>query len=390
MKTVISSAAIFLALVVLHGPSQAQQAAYFSQTGYASPAGYPSPMAHPPQMTFMPMQADAQALAAASAAPCESGNCPQAVGACGDCCCNPCCCQPKLEFFGEYLYLRARDAEVAYAVPANGPIVDPEDPVIQIGPTALVDFDYDSAYRAGFSLGMGDCSRIGARYTYFDTDTSHYAEILPPDEMHSLVLHPGTHNAALQFTEASAEYALDFDLVDVDFTRIISCGRQHEISLVMGGRYAGMGQDFEAQFIAATNDETVTTDIQFDGGGIRVGLDTEFYSCNRTCFVYATSAASFVAGEFTATYAQDDFQGGRLVYTDWQAGRLVTMLDLEIGLGWSSPQGCCRVSGGYMVSGWLNTVNTDDWIKAVQSDNFVGPNDKMTFDGLVARAELRF
>jgi hypothetical protein len=43
-----------------------------------------------------------------------------------------------------------------------------------------------------------------------------------------------------------------------------------------------------------------------------------------------------------------------------------------------------------MVSGWFNTVNTDRWIKAVQNDNFVDFNDKMTFDGLVARAEVRF
>ena len=268
--------------------------------------------------------------------------------------------------------------------------IEPEDPAIQIGPTALVDVDFDSAFRAGFTLGMGDCARIGARYSYYDTDTSSFAEILPPDVMHSLVSHPGTDTASQQFLTAGADYALDFDLVDVDFSRIISCGCQHEIVLLMGGRYAGMGQDFEARFSLPTNDEIVTTDIQFDGGGIRVGLDTEFYSCNRTCFVYARSAASFVAGEFTATYAQDDVFGQRVVYTDWEAGRLVTMLDLEIGLGWTSPQGCCRVSGGYMVSGWLNTVNTDDWIKAVQNDNFVGLNDKMTFDGLVARAEFRF
>jgi len=402
MKTVFSATAVVLALVVLCEPSQAQQMAYSPQAGYVSPAAYPSQMAYPPQMAFMPAQAGAQAYAAtpgpmqevtSGCGDCSQGACGGGCGSCGGCGqgCGSCGgCQPKWVFFGDYLYLRARDAEVAYAVPKDGPIVDPEDPVIQIGPTAIVDFDFDSSYRVGGSVAMNDCSRLGASYTYFDTSTSHYAGILPPDVMHSLVSHPGTDTASQQFLLASADYALDFDLVDADFTRIISSGCQHQVTMLLGGRYAGMQQDFQARFSLPTNDEIVTTEIRFDGGGIRVGLDTEFYSCNRTAFVYARSAASFVAGDFTASYTQDDVFGRRVVYTDWEAGRVVTMLDLEIGLGLTSPQGCYRVSAGYVVSGWLNTVNTDEWIKAVQNDNFVGLNDKMTFDVLVARAEMRF
>jgi len=35
-------------------------------------------------------------------------------------------------------------------------------------------------------------------------------------------------------------------------------------------------------------------------------------------------------------------------------------------------------------------VKTDEWIKAVQSNNFTGLSDGMTFDGFVGRVEARF
>ena len=42
--------------------------------------------------------------------------------------------------FGEFLYLRPRNAEVAYAVPMDGAVLSPTG-AVQVGPTALVDLD---------------------------------------------------------------------------------------------------------------------------------------------------------------------------------------------------------------------------------------------------------
>ena len=52
--------------------------------------------------------------------------------------------------------------------------------------------------------------------------------------------------------------------------------------------------------------------------------------------------------------------------------------------------GRLRVSGGYMVSAWLNGVATDRWIDAVHANDFTEMSDVITFDGLTAKAELRF
>ena len=79
-----------------------------------------------------------------------------------------------------------------------------------------------------------------------------------------------------------------------------------------------------------------------------------------------------------------------LVNTSWKAGRVVPILDLELGVGWAIAPAVCGFPAGYMVSGWYNVVKTDEWIKAVQANNFVGLSDTMSFDGLVVRGETRF
>ena len=400
MKGKLFVVATALALLALDHQGLAQQMAYSPNMGYAQPAAYAPQMAYYPQMAAFASQQVAQPLSAGYLAQAPTGNGNSAPGyagpgACPSNCCDqcysdPCCCEPKWRVFGDFLYLRARDAEVAYAVPINGAVIPPPNTPIQIGPTAVADFDYEPAYRAGFSGALGDCGRIGATYTFFETQTTDSTNIAPPNVIHSLVSHPGTDTASQRFLEASAAYSMDFDLIDLDFTRIVSCGQRHRISCLFGGRYGGLQQDFTARFATPTNEEVVTTDIHFDGGGIRAGLDAEWYSCARTWVVYGRSAASFVAGEFRGIYTQDDLFGGRVVYTDWEAGRIVSMLDLEVGVGWNSCNGGVSVTGGYMVSGWFNTVNTDEFINAVQTNEWAGLNDKMTFDGLVARAEVRF
>jgi len=409
MKSHFCLVAAAIALLAIQSQGHAQQVPYPSHAGYAGPPAFSQPVPFPPQTGYLPAQAmvqpaaygysmqDAVAKGGGAAACQDCGtapgcSCGECSGcACDQCCCDPCCCGPKWFAFADYLYMRPRDAEVAYAVPIDGPVDEPDDPKFQIGPTAVADFDYDSAFRVGFGAGLGNMMSMGTTYTHFETDTSSSTSVLPGDLIHSLVSHRQTDTASQQFLSAAADYSMDFDLVDVDFRRVVSCGCGHQITCLLGARYAGLQQDFVANFAAPNNEETVATDVHFDGGGLRVGLDTEWYACNRRCFVYGRSAASFVAGEFKGTYTQDDRFRREVIYTDWQGGRIVTMLDLEVGIGFSSRNGRARASLGYMVSGWFNTVNTDEFIKAVAvTSDFTGLNNSMTFDGAVARAELRF
>lgn len=308
---------------------------------------------------------------------------------CDDCFADPCCTDPCYvpgwTLFGEFLYLRPRDAEVVYAIPIDA---IGGNPPIQVGPTGLVDPDYEPGFRVGFSFALDECSELRTTYTHFESQTFDEASASAPYVLRSMVLHPSSANAATDWLRGSASYDVDFDLADLDYRRILSCGPAHVLNYLVGVRYAGLQQDFGSVF-TSLGDETVETRVGFDGGGIRVGLDGERHIGNCGFMLYGRAAASFVAGDFRARYTQQQL-GVTIVDTTWKAGRVVSMLDLELGFGWTSPAGRYRLTGGYVFSGWYNTVKTGDYIRAVQANDFAGLGDTMTFDGLVVRAELRF
>lgn len=312
---------------------------------------------------------------------------------CGDCsCCEP-CTPPWMHLcsvYGDFLYLRPRSAEVDFAVPIDGPIVQPPtgNP-IQVGRTTNVDPGYEPGFRVGFWSALSPCSSIGGSYTRFESNTFNSVSTDAPDVLRSLVSHPSSQSAATDFLSANAGYSLDFDFADADFRRIFLHGDTWAINYLLGGRYARLSEDFEAHFFN-NGTESVQNCIDFDGGGIRFGLDGQRFAANCGLMAYCRGTASFVAGEFRAHYFQGQSFDPSVVDTSWKAGRIVPILDLEIGAGWTSPKQHVRLSAGYMVSSWFNTVKVQDFINAVQNNNFNELSNALTFDGLTARAEFRW
>ena len=135
----------------------------------------------------------------------------------------------------------------------------------------------------------------------------------------------------------------------------------------------------------------MTTQIDFDGGGIRAGLNGDVIS-ETGLFGYANGYASFIAGEFRSTFRQTDAAAMPTVIatTTRSDDRVVPILDLEIGVGWQSPTAAWRVTAGYLFSAWFNVVSTDDFIQAAHTAQFGGLSDTLTFDGLAARLDFRF
>ena len=295
--------------------------------------------------------------------------------------------------YGDFLFLRPRNTEVAYALPIDGVVaVGAEVPV---GPVALVDQTYQPGVRAGGVFRINDGASIRGQYSYFRSEATDSATILPGDVLRPLVVHPNTFNAATDVLDASARQVLDFDLVDIDYRGLIagceSCqGRcAYMVNYLLGGRYAQLEQGFSSSF-DVLNTRTVNTAVDFDGGGIRLGIEGERHSTTRGFFVYGSGVSNLMVGEFKANFRQADSLNVQEAATSWVAGRVVPTIDLEMGMGWVGPRRRLKVSAGYMVSTWFNMVKTEDWIHAVHTSNFNDMSGILTFDGLVARASWEF
>ena len=184
----------------------------------------------------------------------------------------------KVGVFGEFLYLRARDAEVPYAVVQNSNLPLNQFTPIQVSPHGIVDPDFEPAFRAGFSVSCGSCSSFTMQYTMFESTTSDTLVLGQTGVgVIGLVAHPTAQNTATSVTQASAEYDISFDLIDADYRELISYGPSHRINYLLGASYGNLEQQFRA-----TNQnngtETVFTDIDFDGAGLRLGLEGERFA----------------------------------------------------------------------------------------------------------------
>ena len=297
--------------------------------------------------------------------------------------------------WGEFLYIRPRNAEVAYALPIDGPVAPVLGNEVVMGPVAVVDFDFEPAFRAGVNVRLHEDSSIALQYSHLRASASDTAVAIAPLELRSLASHPLGVNAATDVDAANATHDIEYDLIDGDFRALVDgcelCEEQcaHAINVILGGRYVQFDQRFRSNFVTLTT-TSVDTNIDFNGGGIRLGVEGERHGTRRGFFVYGRGITNLMVGEFKADYRQTHTLGGIEAFTDYQVGRVVPAVDLEVGLGWVAPRHRLRLSAGYMTSWWFNVVKTEDFIRAVQSGNFDDPSGTLTFDGLTARAEWQF
>lgn len=297
---------------------------------------------------------------------------------------SDCCPAPpwahRTGLFGELLFLRARDAEIAYALPVNGNV--PE------GAVGLLDPEFDLGFKAGMTKALDDCRSVSFAYTGFFSDQSDRVSVDPARSLSKLLVHPNELNAAANVPQASGDYEIDFQTADLEYRFVVLSNHCTAANLMIGGRYGRLDQELAVEYAGAGLTETVTSDIEFNGLGLRFGADVEHHG-RHGLFCYGKTSVSFLAGEFQAEYLHSSNVDPVRVSTSWDAGRILSILDLELGAGWQcSPS--WRVSAGYTISNWFGAVKTDEWISRVRSDDMRDMSDNLTFDGFVARAEYRF
>ena len=292
--------------------------------------------------------------------------------------------------YGGMMYLRARDSEVAYAVGVNNAV----GPGVQMTRVAVADQDYQPGVFAGFGMTLDECSSIGVHYMQYEASTNDTIGLNPniqqPFVINSLVIHPGTLNVGETGLDANATYDIRFNIADIEYRQLISGDCYSKFNWLVGLRLAQAEQNFQSVY--STNvqaNHTIVTDVDFYGAGLKMGLEYEKIG-QRGFMVYGRTNLSLVPGEFQTSYRQTSAVGGLLVDTSWKAGRLVTMADIEVGTGWVSACGTWRLTAGYNIQAWFNTVQTDEWIRGVQTNNFIDMSSMQSFDGLMARIEARF
>ena len=217
--------------------------------------------------------------------------------------------------FGEVLYLNVRDAEVPFAVPQDGIGLPGTTPM---GPVSSVEPDFELAFRVGVTWALGIDSHFGAAYSWYEADETATAEAAGANVINPLAMFPGTFNAGFTAQEATANQAIEFQLADLDYHAIAHKCERYWYGYFAGVRYATLDQQFDVTYPFALPDgtTTVTTNVDFNGIGLRLGLEGERqFTPNYKLVVYGIGTVNLLAGEFDASYVQVNQFGGTEVST---------------------------------------------------------------------------
>jgi hypothetical protein len=293
---------------------------------------------------------------------------------------------------GEFIYLRASDAAMTnFAVPVNGAVIPPPTPAIPMGEVAAVDLGFEPGFRVAIDWVWNDYSRWVVGYTSLGLESSEASTVDPtsPLALQSLVFHPSTAASDSYYLDATATGELKMQLADVEYRRIF-VEDWYRWDFLVGMRYANLEQEFRSEFTNSTTIETVDTNVDFEGGGIRFGTRGDWRSNQHGFLLYAQATTNFIAGRFKSDYTQSDNFLGTIVETSREDDRIVNITDAELGIGWRSPTQRWYFSGGYLFNTWSDVISNAGVIRAVQSTSFAPIRERLTLDGFTVRGEFRF
>jgi len=298
--------------------------------------------------------------------------------------------QPRWSIFADLLILSARGETIPYGQVRDGvgPLAVPR------GPVGEVDSNYSAGFRIGVERALSSGTNLYGGVSWFQTRNNSHLDVPAgqPFVIHALTTFPGTDNAAADSLAADANLTIRYVTGDLGF-KMNMCGSDcFGLDLILGARYAHLDQDFLGTY-SILGSTTVATNINFDGGGPRVGLEGHYFIC-RSIFLYARSDISLLFGHFGASYLQQNVFTGVQAETQFGDDRLVPVWENEFGIGWRSANHRIEVMAGYSAAIWFNTMTTSNWILGVQDSAFSTSRDNLrdtlTFDGLFVRAGFRF
>jgi hypothetical protein len=323
--------------------------------------------------------------------PCDMG----CEADCGlPCDCGPSlCCQPRFTMFGDFLYLQVTDVDVAHAQQQNGLGGAGTVPFGEIG---TIGQDFSPGFRVGGSVACGPCSGVVFSFTHFESDSfsSLDAPVIPGGggAVGSLVHH---FNAELTGSAGpvDATYEIDYQLADVMCRSVWRCGCNYAVNYMVGAQYGHLDQDFSqiGNFGGSLGGAIDTrTSIDFDGGGLKAGVDAE-RQFKHGLGAYGRFTAAAMSGRFQSRYTMlNESTDQLLARANWKDDRVIGQFEFELGMSLTSCDNHWKVSAGYMFSQWANVVTTPEFIQAVQFDDYVRVGDHLGFDGLVSRVECRW
>ena len=291
--------------------------------------------------------------------------------------------QPWGGFFvdAEYLYLTPYRRDLDFAILSPNQAGDPEGPIVSDS------WQSRSAFRAGAGYllpdGAGD---VGFAYTYLHDEQDAFAAQPAGGLLFATQTHPGTVEFA---GSAAANATLSYNVFDLEVGRRLDVGDVVAVRPFGGLRFAQIDQNFTVLYNGGdANLDTVGSHLQFDGGGLRAGVQVDWKFLEHFS-LYGRAAGALMVGDFRD--AQTEFNNGgatTLTNVGESFRKIVPVLDLGAGLAYQCR--CVRFSVGYEVTNWFGLIDTPSFVDDVQQGRYLRNVSDLGVDGLSVKAEFDY
>lgn len=322
---------------------------------------------------------------------------PQESSCCEECICFNSClprdCMNGLLIRGEYLYWRPWQDGLAIA--GTGTVYP--------GNIKHTDFDWTHGFKVAIGARFCDNWTLEVGYTYLRptgkrtiSDEEIFPIFMPAFVAGGLTLQidiedpfAATSAARSRFTKAASDIKLDYDVINVELHRNVSCFDCFDFEVIAGAQGVRVKEKLNIGFLGTLvidAEEDINTPLQeslptqidetqtwkFEGGGIKVGGIGTYRSCCGF-LLYGGGQANLLFGRYRNAFERsvgeimDPLTIPQYValYTNYYTidGKerfcdFVTNFQFELGLGLEGKCGCFyyRLTAGWEMDYWLDLV----------------------------------
>jgi hypothetical protein len=291
------------------------------------------------------------------------------------------CCGHGVWFFdGEYLLMRPRRRDLDFA------ITDPNTAGTAVGAIKSLEWDVSSGFRVGGGWAMEpEGLSVGVFYTYLHAHDDQGLVAPTGGVLYSTLSHPGFIDAV---NTAFGNTSLNYHVVDLEVGSNIQVGKCVHLWVGTGGKFASIDQSLDAFYDGLTaSSAQVSSPIDFDGGGVRVGVDGS-WTVGRGFSLFSRAFGSLMIGDFRTNLLETN-GAGAFVITDvtehyW---KVVPVLELAVGAGWEN--NWLRVRAGYELTNWFGLVDSPDIVHDF-SNKLSHRTSDLSLDGLMVSLQVMY
>ena len=302
---------------------------------------------------------------------------------------------------GEILVWTAEAGDLDFVIPSS-PVLNNNRG--QIGDVEEAKFGWDPGFRVEIGHRFRpDFWELALTYTYINIDGSDSFSAPSDPNRFMVATKNNVSNQALQ--TARSQVDLFYNVFDLMLARSFLPTKQMIVRPSMGLTGTWMDREFDVKYNGAGNPANLTHNRdkwEFHGGGMRVGVDIDWY-LGKGFSIYGKSSIAALLGFYKNTYESDTNNAttgnppATIQNARYDDQRIATNIQVQLGPAWGKMWGDIGVLlfAGYEVNAWFNVeevryglpTNTNSTITPRQT---VINDSSLGLQGFVGKLQVNF